>query len=162
MPKKPYQASIDQVKITRDGEYAAIDYADPDVGGMHLKVGSGIVDMSDQDILSLHNDVVAAMQASADEWEDVVVEIPVGKQQVLFHPLSDQWSPRGDVLRCLIDDTEKGQVTITIDEHEMTLTEFGRLLLTHAGWGMRIAFVPDDRTHINPEVEVREPDDDHG
>jgi hypothetical protein len=60
----------------------------------------------------------------------------------------------------LIDDTEEGQVTITIDEHEMTLTEFGRLLLTQAGWGMRIAFVPDDRTHINPEVEVREPDDD--
>jgi hypothetical protein len=88
MRKNPYQASIDQVKITRDGEYAAIDYADPDVGGMHLKVGPGIVDMSDQDILSLHNDVVAAMQASADEWEDVVVEIPVGKQQILFHPIN--------------------------------------------------------------------------
>jgi hypothetical protein len=84
MREKPYQASIDQVKITRDGEYAAIDYADPDVGGMHLKVGPGIVDMSDQDILSLHNDVVATMQASADEWEDVVVEIPVGKQQILI------------------------------------------------------------------------------
>src|ERR1700675_5172240 len=74
------------------------------------------------------------------------------------HPSSDQWSPRGDVLRCLIDDTEEEQVTITIDEHEMTLTEFGRLLLTHAGWGMRIAFVPDDRPNINPEVESREPD----
>jgi len=92
--------------------------------------------------------------------QDVVVEIPVGKQQILFHPSSDQWSPRGDVLRCLIDDTEEGQVTNTIDEHEMTLTEFGRLLLTHAGCGMRIAIVPDNRTHINPEVEVREPDDD--
>ena len=42
----------------------------------------------------------------------------------------------------------------------MNFTEFGRLLLTDADRGMRIAFVPDDRTHINPEVEVREPDDD--
>ena len=79
MRKKPYQAWIDHVKITRDGEYANINYADPEVGGIHLKVGPGIVDMSDQDILSLHNDVVAAMQASAEAWEDVVVEIPVGK-----------------------------------------------------------------------------------
>ena len=79
MRKKPYQVSIDQVKITRDGEYADIVYADPEVGGMNLKVGPGIVEMTDQDILSLHNDVVAAMEASAAEWEEVVVEIPVGK-----------------------------------------------------------------------------------
>jgi hypothetical protein len=26
-----------------------------------------------------------------------------------------------------------------------------------AGWGMRIIFVPDDSTHEEPEIEVREP-----
>ncbi len=31
--------------------------------------------------------------------------------------------------------------------------------LTYAGWGMRIAFVPDDRVAEEPEVEVREPRD---
>jgi len=46
-----------------------------------------------------------------------------------------------------------------IDGHELTLEEFGQLIVTHAGWGMRIAFVPDDRTHINPTVEVREPEE---
>jgi hypothetical protein len=36
--------------------------------------------------------------------------------------------------------------------------EFGTLLLTHGGWGMRIVFVPDDRLDEEPEIEVREPD----
>lgn len=38
--------------------------------------------------------------------------------------------------------------------------EFGRLLTTYAGWGMRVIFVPDDETQIEPRVEVREPKED--
>ncbi len=29
---------------------------------------------------------------------------------------------------------------------------------TFGGWGMRIAFVPDDELHDEPIIEVREPD----
>jgi hypothetical protein len=157
--KKPRPASMDEVKISRDREDAVIKYADEAIGGMNLRIGPKIADMSDRDILALHNKVVSAMQASADAWEDVVIEIPVGREQVAFHPESNQWSPRGDVVRCLIEDDENGRPVFHVDGHELTLEEFGRLLVTHAGWGMRIAFVPDDRTHINPKVEVREPEE---
>ena len=29
---------------------------------------------------------------------------------------------------------------------------------TYTGWGMRIVFVPDDETHLEPRVDVREPE----
>ena len=44
-----------------------------------------------------------------------------------------------------------------IDDHELSLEEFGRLLTTHAGWGMRIEFVPEDEIHRRPTHAVREP-----
>ena len=58
--KKPQKASFDQVKITREGEYAIIENADPTVSVMHLKIGTEIRQMSDQDILDLFNDVIDA------------------------------------------------------------------------------------------------------
>ena len=43
--------------------------------------------------------------------------------------------PRGDVLRCIIDDAgPDGEVTIQIEDKELSLAEFGRLLRVHAGW----------------------------
>ena len=59
----------------------------------------------------------------------------------------------------LEDGGPDGEITVYIDDQELSLGEFGRLLLTHAGWGMRIAFVPDDLVEEEPEVEVREPRD---
>ena len=64
MPRKaPRPASMDEIRISRDREYAVIDYADEAIGGMQLHVGPEIANMSDQDILALHNAVVAAMRA---------------------------------------------------------------------------------------------------
>jgi hypothetical protein len=38
---------------------------------------------------------------------------------------------------------------------------FSWLLTTYAGWGMRIIIiVPDDETHLEPRIEVREPRED--
>jgi hypothetical protein len=70
---------------------------------------------------------------------------------------SDQWVPRGGVLRCLIHD-EGLQLVVEIDDQELRLEEFGKLLTTYAGWGMRIEFVPDDDVHRRPALEVREPE----
>jgi len=68
------------------------------------------------------------------------------------------WIPRGDVLRCIIDDAgPDGAVTIHIDNEELSLDDFGCLLRSYAGWGMRIAFVPEDSVTENPRVEIREP-----
>jgi len=65
-----------------------------------------------------------------------------------------QWVPRGDVLRCIGLD---GEVVIHIDDQELSLREFGRLLRVHAGWGMRIAFVPEEFVTDNPTVKIRKP-----
>ena len=42
---------------------------------------------------------------------------------------------------------------------ELSWQEFGRLICTYAGWGMRIEFVPENETHRRPTLEVREPQD---
>lgn len=64
----------------------------------------------------------------------------------------------GRVLRCLINDDENGRAVVEIDDQELGIEEFARLLGTYAGWGMRIEFVPEDEIHRRPALQVREPD----
>jgi hypothetical protein len=158
--KKPRRASLDEVNISRDGDAAVIEFADPSVSTTHFKIGRQVRQMSDQAILNMFNNMIAARDQLAAEYENIVIEVPPGQPQIKHSERSDQWVPRGDVLRCFIEDGgPDGEMTIYIDDQELSLGEFGRLLLTHAGWGMRIAFVPDDLVEEEPEVEVREPRD---
>ncbi len=158
--KRPFVASPDQVRISREGDTAFIDFADPDVGGVHLKIGPEIESMTDEEILELHNDVIRSQQALADQYEHVAVEVPVGSPQIRHFERGDQWVPRGGVLRCVISDGGPGfEATVCIDDKELSLAEFGRMLLTYNGWGMRITFVPDDEIHERPAVEIKEPVD---
>src|SRR4029453_17160245 len=77
--------------------------------------------------------------------------------QIRYFERGDQSTPRGDVLRCEIDDGGPGgEPIIHIDDRELSWREFGRLLTTHAGWGMRIVFVPDDELDEEPRIEIRE------
>ncbi|MDP1994044.1 MAG: hypothetical protein Q8K40_02225, partial [Ignavibacteria bacterium] len=62
----------------------------------------------------------------------------------------------GDVLRCLIHDTEKGKLVVEIDGRDFSLDEFGRILTTWAGWGMRIVFVPGNEIEKMPVIEVKD------
>ena len=55
--------------------------------------------------------------------------------------------------------TRAAEGCIEIDDRELSWEEFGKLVVTYAGWGMRIAFVPEDEVHRLPRVEVREPKD---
>jgi hypothetical protein len=45
---------------------------------------------------------------------------------------------------------------IAVDDQEFTWDEFGRMLCTYAGWGMRIVFVPNDELSQPPRIAVRE------
>jgi hypothetical protein len=156
--KKPIRALIDQVRITRDGNDAIIDYADLEISSTRLTIGPQIKSMTDREIVDVFNGVIKAQELLLAEWDKTVVEVPPGKRQVEYHEESGQWVPRGDVLRCLIDDGgPDGEVTIHVDNIELSLDEFGRLLRVHAGWGMRIAFVPEEFITENPKVEIREP-----
>ena len=84
----------------------------------------------------------------------------IPKKEILV--CGGQWTPRGDVLRCIIEDGgPDGEAVIHVDDHELSLAEFGRLLTTYAGWGMRIVFVPDDRTYEEPEITICDPNDEN-
>jgi hypothetical protein len=158
--KKPRVVSLDEVKITRRGDAVEFEYADEAMGGMSLTLGVDVSRMSDEDLLERHNEVVLSMEAVAASYEHVPVEVPIGRPQLRYVERADQWVPRGDVLRCIVQDGgPDGEATIEIDDRELSLREFGRMLTVHAGWGMRIVFVPDDEIHEQPVIEVREPED---
>ena len=156
--KKPRRASLDEVRITREGDAAIIENADPLVSAMQLRIGPQVIQMTDVEILSVFNDVMASQEQALREYDNTLVEIPVGKPQVKFAERSNQWVPEGDVLRCYIEDNEQGEAVIWIDDQELSLRDFGRMLTVHAGWGMRIAFVPEELVAEEPRIEVREPD----
>ena len=115
--------------------------------------------MTDREIIDVFNGILAAQERLLAAWDKTVTEEPPGERQIDYHENSDQWVPRGDVLRCIIDDgVPNGEVIINIDDQELSLKEFGRMLSVRAGWGMRIAFVPEEFISENPTVKVRKPE----
>ena len=159
--RRPEVASIDQVHIRRDGDDAVIEYTDPSIATTYFRIGPALCGMTDQDVLDAFNAVLAAEAEHSEGYEHVAVEIPPGQPQILYSPPAQQWAPRGAVLRCVVDDSGPGgEAVIHIDDQALTLSEFGRMLCTYAGWGMRITFVPEDALCAEPRIDVREPDDD--
>jgi len=156
--KKSTRVSIEQVRITREGDGAIVDHADAGIWGAHLAIGPEIATMTDAEIVDLYNGILESQHRLLAEWDKTVIEEPLGEEQIDYHENSDQWVPRGDVLRCIIDDGgPEGEVIIHIDDKELSLAEFGRMLSVHAGWGMRIAFVPEEFICENSKVEIRKP-----
>ena len=159
-PKKPRVAALTEVEITREKDTAVVRFLDPEVATTCLRVGPEIQRMTDQEILALFNQCTMAREAHARSYHHVAVEVPPGRPQIRYSPKTDQWVPRGFVLRCLIHDHEAREAVIEIDGQELSVEEFGRMLVTFAGWGMRLCFVPDDEIDKEPTIEVKEPDDD--
>lgn len=156
--KRPHIASLDQVRISREDDGAVIEYAEPGIWTTHFKLGPEVRAMTDQEILDRFNECLMANEQRRAEYEHVAIEIPLGKPQIEHFEKGDQWAPRGGVLRCVISDGgPDSEPIIQIDDRDLSWTEFGRLLTTYAGWGMRVISVPEDETQIEPRVEVREP-----
>ncbi|MCF7730690.1 MAG: hypothetical protein K9N23_03340 [Akkermansiaceae bacterium] len=155
--KECYIARLDEVIITREGDAAVIRYTEAGIPTTHLTIGPEIAAMSDETILECFNETLRARAQLAAKSKHVAVEVPLGSPQIEYSAGCEQWTPRGSVVRCLIGDDENGQVVIEIDDHELSLEEFGRMLVCHAGWGMRIEFVPEDEVHRRPRHVVREP-----
>jgi len=156
--RERYIARLDEVTITRDGEAAIIEYREPDLPTTHLRIGPEIAWISDEAILEIFNETLRAQAKLAAEYKHVAIEVPIGSRQIEFEERSHQWVPRGSVLRCAVGDDEEGRLVVGIDNNELSLLEFGRMLTTYSGWGMRIEFVPEDELHRRPAHEVREPD----
>jgi len=157
--KKPYHATLEEVIITREGDTAVIAYLNPDVAVTDFRIGPEIETMTEGEIIDLFNQTIDARELSAAMYHHVAIEVPVGQPQIEYFAEGNQWTPRGDVLRCIIEgDGLDNEEFVYIDDQPLTLREFGKLLSTYSGWGMRITFVPDDRLEDEPEIDIREPD----
>ncbi|MBI2519774.1 MAG: hypothetical protein HYV97_05135 [Bdellovibrio sp.] len=161
MPRPKFRVvGHDEVKISRDGVSAIFTYADETMGGgMNLKIGPEVASLNDDELLEHHNNVVRSIQETRDRYEHIAVEIPLGKPQIEFDKQCGQWSMRGDVLRASISDlrhpeTDVSEPIIEVDGKELSWQEFGRMLTTFSGWGMRLTIVPDDELHIMPNVRI--------
>ena len=156
---KPRVARRDEVSITRQDDTAIIAFHDGVTPTTHLTVGDKIQSLSDDGILDLYNQSVRGMEYVASTYRHVAKEIPEGSPQITWHPDCGHWVARGDVLRCYIEDGGiDGETTIVIDDQELTMREFGQLLSTFAGWGMRLVIVPDDELTKPPTIKLGEVD----
>jgi hypothetical protein len=155
--QRPQVAAPDEVRISRGDGGALIEYLDPSIGSVNLQL-EGVETMTDHEILEAHNDTIEAMERLRSEHEHRAVEIPPGNPQIQYMADSDQWVPRGQVIRGLIEDWGQ-EVRVIIDGRELTQQEFGRMLATYSGWGMRLSFVPDDELTVEPTIEIKDPDE---
>lgn len=163
MPRPKFlPVTRDEVTISRDGETAVFTYSNPAMGaGRNLRIGSIIHRMTDEDIIKLHNDIAYSTMEMRAQYEHIAKEIAVGKPQIKYDKRYGQWSMRGDVIRCCIHDCQNPKTgvqepVIKVDDKELSWQEFGQMLTTFAGWGMRLTIVPDDELHILPKVKVIE------
>jgi hypothetical protein len=165
LPKRPYVASAEQVRITRNGDDAIIEYADESVATTHLKMGADkLASMTDEQLLEFWNDGIVARDEHRESLSYTATEIPEGKPQVEFFERGNQWTPRGHVVRCqILSDAaiqpDLDEPFVAIDGRDFTLAEFMSMVGSFGGWGMRIEFVPDDELHKRPRLKVREPSD---
>jgi hypothetical protein len=158
--KKPHVATLDEVRISRDADAAIIEYRDAAVASTRLVVGPQVHSMSDAEILEVFNSTTRARERALAEHPNVVREVPRGVAQVTYFDQGDQWVPTGEVLRCVIEDGgPSGEATIWIDDREFSMHEFGRMLTTYAGWGMRVYFVAEESVLEHPAVDLCTPED---
>lgn len=79
LPKRPYVATFDQVRITREGDAAIIEDADSNVATTHFTLGAERMGkMTDEKILEVWNDGLEAREEMARQYEHVAVEVPLG------------------------------------------------------------------------------------
>ena len=158
--RRPPQATIDQVHISRDGEYAIIEHADTAYGITRLLLGPMLQNMSDAEVLEVFNDIIAAQDASVADPANRPVEIPRGRPQIEWLEDLQQWSVRGQVLRCHLSDDEDGNLVVYVDDKELDADAFLSLIRPFAGWGMRLTFMDDSQVYDEPSVIIRDPDKD--
>lgn len=154
MPYKPRMATLDEVTIGRKNDTACIAFNDGTTGSVNLVFDSPVDLMTDAEILDRHNEIVRFQLESAASWHPV--EIAEGRPQIKRDRKSRSWSTQGHVLRCVVGPaSEDNEPTVQIDDHELSLHEFGKMIQSFEGWGMRIVFVSEDQLSNPPTPEVR-------
>ena len=156
--KKPIPAVFDQVHITRDGNDAIIEYADPTIPETRLTIGPQIKTMTDRDIVGVFNGVMAAQQRLLEDWDRTVTEIPprqaTDRAPQRLRPVGA--ARRGAALHC----RRRRPGRRGHHSHRQRRAVLGRVRKAPpilCRLGMRIAFVPEERVTENPKIVVRDP-----
>ncbi len=155
--KPPYIAKMNEVIITKGNTSANIEYKEKNVGGVSIEIGPEVVEMTDREILDQHNKILLSMMEMELNYEHIAKEIPLGKPQIEYSEKCQQWVPRGDVLRCVVG-CHNDSIGVEIDDRFLDIEEFGRMLQTFEGWGMRITFVPQKDIFFEPKTKLEDPD----
>ena len=91
-------------------------------------------------------------------------------------PVQVYFSPNGGCTDAIVKEIDNAKSEILVQAYSFTSTAIAkallnahkrgvkveavsRMLTTFSGWGMRICFVPEDDITEEPEIEVREPED---
>ena len=128
--KRPHVATLEEVTITRDGEYAIIAYVDDSVATTQYHIGADrLARMSDEDILMLWNAGLATKE------DDVRSRRDMGPALSLRNTMS-----------CVITEapTDAHHPFLQADGRTFTAMEMAKLLGAHPGWTVRIQLVPPD------------------
>ncbi len=145
--KKIKVAFPKEVRITREGVYAHVDFIDTSYAS-RIEIGPEVASMSDTDILRLHNEIVLSAQRCITESKE---DAP----QIKFDQHHQSWTPLSDVLRCeIISDSGTDEPVINIDDEELSWEEFGRMVKSYNGWGLRVMFLPPEQLFNPPPVQV--------
>ena len=64
-PRRPCPASPDEVRITREGDTAVIEYADASIRGVHLRLGPALAAMTAAEVLERFNTMLEAQAEHA-------------------------------------------------------------------------------------------------
>ena len=80
--KERYIARLDEVAVVRNGDFADIQYKEAGITGTHLQIGPQINNMTDEEIVELHNECLRAQAKCAAEYNHVAVEVPLGSPQI--------------------------------------------------------------------------------
>ena len=158
--RRPHVASPDEVRITREGDAAIIEYGDPNIATTHFTIGADkLATMTDADVLALWNDGIEATDELRRSLTYVATELPVGEPQLKACELSGDLVARGDIVRCIIEDRPESadDLFVSVDGRDLTLLQFAKMLGSYTGWGMRVEIVPDDELHERPKRRVRVP-----
>jgi hypothetical protein len=67
--RKPTRATIDQVRITREGNGAIIDYAEAGRARTRLTIGPDIATMTDREVIDVFNGILAAKERLLPAWD---------------------------------------------------------------------------------------------
>ena len=96
-PKERHIARLEEVTITRKGDYAVIEYKEEGIPSTHLQIGPEISGMSDEEIVELYNECLRTEAKRAAEYKHVAVEVPLDSAQIAAWPVCGRDAPRQSI-----------------------------------------------------------------